>query len=141
MDPNEPIEPAEAPSGRSRFEDFEIPVPAVAPRPHRPGIVLTAAVVLVISGLLNVLLVVLFKPVGAAVVLYLALGAMQLVAGALVVGLVPLGRSLGLVLGGLGIVLGLVRAPNDAVSALLSVALNAFVLYALGVSGPSFRRG
>lgn len=139
-DPTGPTEPERPAPERSRFEDFEVPVAAPAPRPRRTGVVVTAASVLAVSGLLNVLLVVLFRPTGA-VVLYLALGALQLAVAALVMALHPLGRSLGLVLGGLGIVLGLVRAPDDAMSALLSVALNAFVLYALGVSGPSFRRG
>ncbi|HEX6843514.1 MAG TPA: hypothetical protein VF235_00215 [Actinomycetota bacterium] len=129
------------PARRSSFEDFENPVPAPSARPRRSGIVVTAAAVLAVNGLLNVLLVALFRPSGSIVWLYLALGALQVGAAVLVVLLRPIGRTLGLVLGGLGIVLALVRAPDDALSALLSVALNAFVLYALGVSGPSFRRG
>lgn len=137
MDPPDPTEPAP----RSSFEDFEIPVPTPTTAPSRPGIVITAAVVLAISGLLNVLFVVLFSPGGAAVPLLLALGAVQLVAVGMILALLPAGRWLGIGLGAIGIVLGLARASDDAVSALFSVALNAFVIYALGVSGPSFRRG
>jgi hypothetical protein len=125
----------------NRFEDFEIPTPKAAPaRARRPAIVVTAAIVLLVAGVLNLLVVFLFKPTGASVWLYAALGGLQVLGAILVALLVPAGRTLGLVLAGLGIVLGIVRATDDAASGLMAIALNGFVIYALVAGAPSFVR-
>lgn len=139
--PTDPPPPEPTP-GRNRFEDFEIPTPAAAPRRgRRPAVLTTAVIVLVVAGLLNGLFVVLFRPSGVAAVAYAVLALAQLTAAVGVLLLRPIGRTLGFAMAGIGIVLGLVRAPGDAVSGLMSIALNAFVIYALVAAGPAFDRG
>jgi hypothetical protein len=133
--------PEPEPSRRASFEDFETPTPTPVSRGGRTGILITAAVVLAVSGLLNLLFILLFRPEGGTVALYVVFGVLSLVAAAAVIVRHPVGRVLGVAIAAAGIILAVTRASDDAVAALLSIALNAFVLYALGVSGPSFRRG
>ncbi len=68
-------------------------------------------------------------------------GALQAVAGLLVVLLRQNGRWLGLVLAVVGIGLGIARASSTPASGLVTILLNGFVIYALASSGPAFRRG
>jgi len=139
--PTDPPPPEPTP-GRNRFEDFEVPTPQAAPRRrHRPAVLTTAVIVLVVSGVLNGLFVVLFHPGGAAAWALAVLALLQLVAAAGVLLLRSAGRTLGFAMAAIGIVLGLVRAPAGAASALMSIALNAFVIYALVAAGPAFDRG
>jgi hypothetical protein len=51
------------------------------------------------------------------------------------------GRWLGIVLAVVGIGLGIARASSTPASGLVTILLNAFVIYALASSGPAFRRG
>ena len=137
----------------SRFEDLsdlEVPVDAVATGQRTP-ILITAAVVLFAGALFAVLYLVLLLPfassdrgssVSAVVVGFLFVyGALQAVAGLLVVLLRQNGRWLGLVLAVVGIGLGLARASSTPASGLVTILLNGFVIYALASSGPAFRRG
>jgi hypothetical protein len=145
MSPVEPTDPPPEPDpspSHNRFEDFEIPTPMATPRgrARRPAVVTTAAIVLLVAGLLNLLAVVLFRPSGTATVLFLLLGVAQFAGAILIVLLLPIGRTLGFVLGAVGIVLGVVRASDNATSALMSIALNGFVIYALVTGGPAFNR-
>jgi len=137
-----PAEPDEAPR-RSSFENYEVPVPITSPPRggRRPAIVATAAIVLFVSAALNVLLVLAFRPSGSAAALYAVLGTLQLIGAVLVFILHPLGRYAGFALGGIGVLLGLARATDDAMSGLMAAALNAFVIWAVIAAGPSFRRG
>jgi hypothetical protein len=155
--PADPTQPsgsgsASTPSG-SRFEDltnFEVPVDAVATG-HRTAILITAAVVLFAGALFAVLYVVLLLPFassekgssvsGALVGFLLVYGSLQAVAGVLVLLLRPSGRWLGIVLAVVGIGLGIARASSTPASGLVTILLNAFVIYALASSGPAFRRG
>ena len=149
--PPEP-EPASKPPG-SRFEDlsdFEVPVDAVATGQRTP-ILITAAVVLFAGALFAVLYLVLLLPfassdrgssVSAVVVGFLLVyGALQAVAGLLVVLLRQSGRWLGIALGVVGIGLGIARASSTPASGLVTILLNGFVIYALASTGPAFRRG
>jgi hypothetical protein len=160
-DPNDEARPAEPdpPAGEprvSKYERFDIPVPVPAKGPkRRPPVVTTAAVVLLVSALFYGLGVALLKMAGssgnklagvqlsssASAVLFLGLGALQAIAGGLVLALRPAGRSLGIALACVGIVLALLGAASDAVNTLLSLALNGFVIYALATSRSSFVRG
>jgi hypothetical protein len=137
----------------SRFEDltnFEVPVDAVATG-HRTAILITAAVVLFAGALFAVLYVVLLLPFassekgssvsGALVGFLLVYGSLQAVAGVLVLLLRQSGRWLGIVLAVVGIGLGIARASSTPASGLVTILLNAFVIYALASSGPAFRRG
>jgi hypothetical protein len=155
--PAEPTQPqgpgsASNPPG-SRFEDlsnFEVPVDAVATG-HRTAILITADVVLFAGALFAVLYVVLLLPFassdkgssvsGALVGFLLVYGALQAVAGVLVLLLRQSGRWLGIVLAVVGIGLGIARASSTPASGLVTILLNAFVIYALASSGPAFRRG
>ena len=155
--PADPTQPsgsgsASTPPG-SRFEDltnFEVPVDAVATG-HRTAILITAAVVLFAGALFAVLYVVLLLPFassekgssvsGALVGFLLVYGSLQAVAGVLVLLLRPSGRWLGIVLAVVGIGLGIARASSTPASGLVTILLNAFVIYALASSGPAFRRG
>ena len=155
--PADPAQPsgsgsASTPPG-SRFEDltnFEVPVDAVATG-HRTAILITAAVVLFAGALFAVLYVVLLLPFassekgssvsGALVGFLLVYGSLQAVAGVLVLLLRQSGRWLGIVLAVVGIGLGIARASSTPASGLVTILLNAFVIYALASSGPAFRRG
>ena len=155
--PADPTQPsgsgsASTPPG-SRFEDltnFEVPGDAVATG-HRTAILVTAAVVLFAGALFAVLYVVLLLPFassekgssvsGALVGFLLVYGSLQAVAGVLVLLLRPSGRWLGIVLAVVGIGLGIARASSTPASGLVTILLNAFVIYALASSGPAFRRG
>lgn len=155
--PADPTQPsgsgsASTPPG-SRFEDltnFEVPVDAVATG-HRTAILVTAAVVLFAGALFAVLYVVLLLPFassekgssvsGALVGFLLVYGSLQAVAGVLVLLLRQSGRWLGIVLAVVGIGLGIARAASTPASGLVTILLNAFVIYALASSGPAFRRG
>lgn len=155
--PADPTQPsgsgsASSPPG-SRFEDltnFEVPVDAVATG-HRTAILITAAVVLFAGALFAVLYVVLLLPFassekgssvsGALVGFLLVYGSLQAVAGVLVLLLWQSGRWLGIVLAVVGIGLGIARASSTPASGLVTILLNAFVIYALASSGPAFRRG
>ena len=155
--PSEPTEPsasgrASRPSG-SRFEDltnFEAPVDAVVTGRRTP-IVITAAVVLFAGALFAVLYVVLLLPFassdrgssvsGVLVGFLVVYGALQALAGVLVLLLRQRGRWLGIVLAVVGIGIGIARASSTPASGLVTILLNGFVIYALASSGPAFRRG
>ena len=78
---------------------------------------------------------------GVLVGFLLAYGSLQAVAGVLVLLLRQSGRWLGIVLAVVGIGLGIARASSTPASGLVTILLNAFVIYALASSGPAFRRG
>jgi hypothetical protein len=139
-EPSQPHEPT--PTGRSRYEDFdlEVPQPTTAPGSRTPTLTV-AAVVLGISGLLTVLSVLAFRPPAGFVVGLLALGFSQLVGAALVFFLIPFGRWVGVALGCVGIVIGIVNGRSSPANGLVTIGLNGYVIYAMAVSGSSFRRG
>ena len=139
-EPEEQPEPA--PTGRSHYEDldFEIPQPILAPGGRTPTVTV-AGVVLVFSGLLPLLAVLGFRPSGSLVVVLVVLGVAELIGATLVLLLHPLGRVLGFVLGCVGLVIGLATARSSPANGLVTMGLNGYVIYAMAVSGSSFRRG
>jgi hypothetical protein len=136
----EPPEPA--PRGRSRYEDYdiEVPQPTAAPGTRTPTLTV-AAVVLLLSGLLTVLGVLAFGVGGVEAAWRVVLGVAEVLGAVLVFMRYPVGRTLGYVLGAIGIVIGIVTARNSPANGLVTIGLNGYVIYALAVSGPSFRRG
>lgn len=75
----------------------------------------------------------------AAIVLVIQ-GGLSLLAGWLVFRLRPAGRILGIVLAALGILSGLAQLRNTGSSGFLTLALDAFILYALLVYGFVFKQ-
>ena len=139
-DPQERSEPQ--PTGRSRYEDYDIEVPQPVSSPgSRTPTVTVAAVVLLFSGLLPLLAVLGFRPSGTIAIALVVLGIAELAGAALVFLLHPVGRILGFVLGAVGIVIGLLTAGKSPANGLVTVGLNGYVIYAMAVSGSSFRRG
>jgi hypothetical protein len=141
-DPTGPPAGDPAPTGRSRYEDFDLAdVPAATPAPRRRTPTITvAALVLAISGVLPLITVFAFRPEGAAAIAFLVLGVAEIAGAALVATLRPLGRPFGLALGCVGVVLGIVSAAQSPANGLVTIALNGFVIYALASSGAAFRR-
>jgi hypothetical protein len=129
------------PTGRSRYEDYDIETPVSAtPVGRRTPALTLATVVLALSGVLPLLTIVLFQPPRNTAIALGVLGVAE-VAGAILVGLLrPIGRPVGIVLGIVGVVLGIVTARSSAANGLVSIGLSAFVIYALASSGPAFRR-
>jgi hypothetical protein len=137
-----PIDPTEpAPSGRSRYEDYDLTVPTPQAGPKRRTPTLTvAAVVMVVSGVLPLITVVAFHPEAGATAALLVLSAAELLGATLVLTLHPLGRPVGIALGCVGVGLGIVSATQSPANGLVGIALNGFIIYAMASSGPSFRR-
>jgi len=143
VDPGEP----EQPSGRSHYEDFDLAEIQAeqqrAPRPpgRRTPTITLAAIVLAVSGLQALILVIAFRPGGAAGIAVAVWGVLCAVTAALVATLQPLARMLGIVVGSIGVIVGVATARSSPVNGLIGIALTGFVVYACAVSGPSFRRG
>jgi hypothetical protein len=132
-----------------------VPVPRPGP-PRRPGVVTGAAVILIVAGILAAVAGLFVLNGGGALEVpgadtdggvetlvalgFLALGAFDVVAGVLVLRLSSAGRVLGIVIAGLGILTGLAQLGSSGSSGLLSIALYAFVLYALIAYGFVFRQ-
>jgi hypothetical protein len=134
--PSEPYQPSGQPySG--------IPVPRPGP-PRRPGVVTGAAVILIVAGVLAIVAgFVVLNGSGALEVPgadAFGLGALDIVAGLLIMRLSSGGRVLGIVIAVLGILSGLAQLSSSGSSGLLSIALYAFVLYALLAYGFVFRQ-
>ena len=162
MEPTERTEPREsqrsdtpgAGSG-SRFErwDESMPVPAPAPSPMvRSSVVSTAAAILVVIGVFLAAIAIVFVPGGGielgsvdvadstALAGFLAAAALYVVAGVLVFRRLPAGRTLGVVIGVLGLVFGILQLPSSGVAGLPTLGVNAFVIWALASGGSAFRR-
>ena len=130
------------------FAGVPTPRPAV---PRRPGIVTGAAAILIVAGAIALLAgVVVLSGGGSADVpglegrtvvgtLALVVGAVDVLAGWLILRLSPGGRVLGIVIAVLGILTGLAQLGGSGPSGLLGVALYGFVLYALVAYGFVFR--
>lgn len=121
-----------------------LPTPRAAP-PTRPGLVTGAAAIMLVAGFLNLLVGVISLSGGTEFVIpgggrvggdlvavfLVAGGVLQLLTGWLVFRLRPAGRILGIVLASMGIVVGLLQLGSAGVTGVLSMLLNAFVLYGL----------
>ena len=146
VDPEQPGAPG-PPSGRSRYEDFDLSEiqaeqrRAPRPRGRRTPTITVAAIVLAVSGLQPLILVIAFRPGGATGIAVAVWGVLCIVTAALVATLQPIGRPLGIVVGCIGVVVAVATARSSPVNGLIGIALTGFVIYACAVSGPSFRRG
>ena len=146
-EPGAAPEPHEPPPGRSRYEDFDLAdlqagsQAAPGPTGRRTPLLTVAAIVMAVSGLMPILVVIGFRPSGAASAALLGWGILCLVAAALVFMLRPIGRPLGIAVGCIGVVIGVLSARHSAVNGLIAIGLTGYVIYACAVSGPSFRRG
>ncbi len=118
----------------------------------RPGLVTAAAVLLFIGGAFGVLggLVavtgggILGGGLGGIAVVFgiltLAIGGLEIYAGVQVLALKEQGRIIGLVLAAIGALLSLLQIGASPGSAILGLAINGFVLYALSTTASAFRR-
>jgi hypothetical protein len=121
-------------------------------RPRRPGIVTAAAVLLLVAGGLAVVASLLIlsagdrtavQGIGADAVhtvglVALVIGSVEVLAGVLVLRLIPAGRVLGLIFAGLGL-LGALRSLGTP-QGIITLAVDGFVVYALATTGDAFRR-
>jgi hypothetical protein len=79
--------------------------------------------------------------VGTVAFIAFALGALDIVAGWLIMRLSPGGRVLGIVIASLGLLSGLAQLGRSGASGLLTLVLYGYVLYALIAYGFVFGRG
>lgn len=131
-----------------------VPRPPPAPRRRTPvvtaagSMLITAGVLTLLAGLIIVLagsdVLVDGKPVGdgahTIAVLAVVIGAADVLVGALVLRLVPLGRMLGFGFAGLTVLIGLLSLVQGNARALLQLLLGGFTIWALVVAEPAFRR-
>jgi hypothetical protein len=120
--------------------------------PARPGIVTAAAVLLFIGGGLGILGGLLGVTGGGfiggglgglAIVLglvTLAVGALEIYAGVQVLALKEQGRVIGLALAAIGALLSLLQIGAAPGSAIIGLAINGFILYALVTTASAFHR-
>jgi hypothetical protein len=131
---------------------FPVPVPKAA-TPVRSNRITAAAVVLLLTAALaaiGFLIVLATKGSNAggaegrltrgAALVYLSLAAINLVAGVLVLRLRPNGRTIGLIVGSIGIVIGLVSLVSSGWG-LVTIALDGFVVWVLATEADAFRPG
>jgi len=121
-------------------------------RPARPGIVTAAAVLLYVGGGLGALGGLLEVTGGGflggafggiAIVLglvMLAVGALEIYAGVQVLALREQGRVIGLALAAIGALLSLLQIGAAPGSAIIGLAINGFILYALVTTASAFHR-
>jgi hypothetical protein len=136
----------------SSFEAWErvIEQPRAAP-PRRPVAITVAGVLLIVAGAFAALaagLILLtgdgasIEGVGAdvptvVVLVALALAALEVGAGVLVLRCAPIGRTLGIVVAALGIVGGLAAIASP--QGIVTIAIFGFVIYALVTNAQAFR--
>ena len=136
--------------------DFQIPTP-MRGRPTRPAIITAAAAIFFVQGAFGLLLGVLafslkdstrtaIQPSGAVRLtttlgaVYLVVGALNGVAGLLVLRLRAAGRILGFVLAGVGILSGLYALSKGSGFGLVTLLLFGLVMFALATTGDVFAR-
>lgn len=131
------------------FGDAGVPgirVPAAIPAPRRrPGPVTGAGWALIVVGALTVVAGLFVSSLGVdtgavafVTILVLLIGGGNLLAGVLVLRLHPAGRVLGFVFAGLGLVGGLAQLSNNPGSAIISLAVDGFIIWALATNGEAF---
>jgi hypothetical protein len=126
------------------------------PRPARPAgrnnLVTTAGAVLVaVGGFVAMASVLVIAPSAGldmagiqldgrqAAAVFLAIAAIYAVTGLLVMVRWPIARPLGLGVAVLALAIGLVQLPSAGIDGIPTIAVAAFVLYALGLGGNDFR--
>jgi hypothetical protein len=112
------------------------------------GLLITAGVLTLLAGLIVVLagsdVEIDGEPIGDAArtiaTLAVALGAVDVVVGILVLRLVPLARTIGFGLAGLTVVIGSITLAQGSARSFLQVLMGALTIWALVAAGPAFRR-
>ncbi len=143
------MEPLHRPSASE--PGFIVPTPA-ATTSRRPGLLTAAGWILIVFGALGVVAGVLLLGQGqsqieglnanaahGATLVTLAVSAMELFTGVLVLRRRPAGRRLGFIFAGIGVASSLIRLPRASGPGLIGLAVSCFVIYALGVNGVHFR--
>ena len=120
----------------SSFEDIEVPEPT--PSQVRPPLLTTAAIVLMVAGIMNALYFALFRPEGSTAVIVVLVAVAQVMGATLVFLRHQAGYLAGLGMGAIGVVLGLARIPADAASGLITVALSVYVIWAVASNRQAF---
>jgi hypothetical protein len=138
------------PSEPIRWVDL---VPAAGPI-RRPGLVTASGVLLLLSGAFSVLAGFAIMAWGRDLkldeatrqflsivgIVSLAVGALQGLTGVLILRQIRAGRTLGIVLGAIGIASALFTLARGGGTGLIGLALNGMILYALSVHGQAFGR-
>jgi hypothetical protein len=111
----------------------------------KPPLVLTAAVLLFVTGALNILGGIQAIGLGGSIglffgVLGLAVGAASIYAGVQILALKEQGRITGIVVAAIGIGFGVFYIANGYTPSIIGVVLNGFILYALTQTKSSFSR-
>jgi hypothetical protein len=128
-------------------------VPAAGPV-RRPGLVTASAILLLLSGAFSVLAGFAIMAWGDDLkvdeatrqllsivgVVSFGVGALQGLTGVLILLQVRAGRTLGIVLGALGVASALFTLARGGGTGLIGLALNGLILYALSVHGRAFGR-
>lgn len=160
-----PVPPAETgpqhtgsfppPSGADEVP-FVIPTPMEA-APRRPSVLTTAAIALIALAVLNGSLAALaFWAQGSTgspiardagvqltttiAVVALIMGALQFIAAVLILRIVNAGRVLGLILAGIAMVQAIITVVDGRGTAMVAVAVNLYLVYALATTGDVFAR-
>lgn len=120
----------------------------------RPGVITAVAVLMFVGGGLSVLAGLLAVGGGGMLgdafggggtlavfgILVLAVGAVQIYAGVQILGLRERGRILGIVIAGLSALLTLPQLGDAAGSAIISLAIDAFIIWALVTNAEVFQK-
>jgi hypothetical protein len=114
------------------------PPPPDRPSPARPGVLTAAAVLLIIGGALGILFSLLLFGVadGRALLVVLAvialvISVLQVWAGTQVLSLREIGRKVGIVLAAIGAVNSLLSIGESPATSIITIAINAFIIWAL----------
>jgi hypothetical protein len=135
------------------YENWADEVPVASARPGRPGAVTTAAVLLLVSAAFSILggLVLMGYRGGAEglfgtmstrtlAVCLIVIGMLDSLAGVLVLRQHRGGRVFAMMLAGVGVVGAIAQFSRGPSSAMVSLAIHGFILYALAVNGRAFDR-
>lgn len=134
------------------MSDFTPPLPPSDAAPARPGVVTAAAVLLIIAGALSVITGLLLlggagTVAGTSVsglfvivgIISLAVGALEIYAGVQVLGLNENGRKIGVVISAIGAAFSLLSIGRAPASAVIGIAIDAFIIWALTSNAELFR--
>ncbi len=116
---------------------------AQAPVP-RPPLITTAAILLFITGALNIISGLSVIGLGTLGMLFgvigIAIGAASIFAGVQILGLKEQGRVIGIAIAAIGIAFGIYYISQGYTPAIIGLLLNGFIIYALTQSKASFSR-